>query len=144
MKTPKTMLITGGTGRGKSTLLKEYIQTLLTHNEVDILIIDPKQVEFWDYANKERVTLIANNFKEYIIKDMKELMDARLNHNGKKLVIIVDEFAEVKFDKQCDSFFKYLMKNRNELNIELVLASQIPTVFCNTYKQNSDIIIKFQ
>jgi type IV secretory pathway VirB4 component len=144
MKTPKTMLITGGTGKGKSTLLEEYIQTLLNHNDVDLLIIDPKQVEFWDYRDKENVILVNNEIKDYIVNELKKLIDERQSSNGKKLVIIVDEFAEIKFDKKCDSVFKFMIKNRKELNIELALASQIPTIFCNTYKQNSDIIIKFQ
>ena len=145
MKNTKTMLITGGTGRGKSTMLHEYIQTLLVRNDIELLLIDPKQVEFWEYRDKDNVTLVNGHFKEYIITELKILLEDRLKAiKDKKLIIVVDEFAEVKFDKKCDLVFKWIMKNRKEMNVDLALASQIPTVFCNTYKQNSDIIIKFQ
>ena len=54
----KTVLVSGPTSSGKTTLLKRYIDYMQNEDDVNLIIIDPKQVELTEYKSKgKKITL---------------------------------------------------------------------------------------
>ena len=59
----------------------------------------------------------------------------------KKTYVFIDEYAEIKWSKEVNKGIRNLIFNRHELNIELVVASQIKDTFCTRLKASVDAVI---
>ena len=140
----KTVLVSGPICSGKTTLLTKYIDYMQKQDDVTLVIIDPKQVELTEYRKKGKAIYIANNFEEYILDILKPLIENRLKEEYPKSVIVVDEFAELSFNKKIVDFFNWMFINKEKLNLELVLTSQLESVFNDIFIENSDVIIKLK
>ncbi len=134
------MIISGTTGSGKSTLLHNIILNLLNHNNVDLILIDPKMTEFYDYMNIESIQ-VYNSYSECteIINNMINIMEFRyeLIRSGKSasefkpIVLIVDEFADLIMQDSNAIFSKSLCKLAQKCRaakIFLVLSTQRPSI----------------
>lgn len=66
----KSVVFIGGIKTGKSTLLKKYIEEVIKQ-ESNVIIIDPKQVEFSSYCNNCKVIYINNNIYEELKENIK-------------------------------------------------------------------------
>jgi uncharacterized protein (TIGR02145 family) len=79
------ILIAGGTGSGKSVCLNAMIINLLltkSPNELRMILIDPKQVEFNDYANIPHLLhSIINNTDTLVLEAIEALEWAKLEMN---------------------------------------------------------------
>lgn len=139
------ILIAGTTGSGKSVLLHNMICSLLTttKNDLDLLLIDTKRVEFMQYKNCNNlitapITTAVDSVKalrvvcDMIDKRYKKLEELGIRKAGNrfgKVVVFIDEFADLIQD--CAVVEKYIIKISQlgrACNIHLVVATQRPTV----------------
>lgn len=97
------LLIAGGTGGGKTVLLRSLLVGLLRIGVVEIL--DPKQADFVPLSNLEvlrgRVTYETEEMGQRLI-DLKEEMDQRY--------AIMREVSEEKGEEELGAFYKYSLK----------------------------------
>ena len=82
----------------------KYIDYMQKEDDVNLVIIDPKQVELTEYRKKGKAIYIANNFEVYILDILKPVIENRLNEEYPKAVIVVDEFAGLVHNKDIIVF----------------------------------------
>lgn len=139
-------LIAGTTGSGKSTLIHTIIQNINHLNDNDIrmikvLISDPKGVDFQQYKERYRVvTTYTDTIK--MLKDVNSEMDTRykfmaeikvneLPHYYKRIVVIIDEVADLILQDKSKEFETLLIKiaqKSRAAGIHLIAATQRPSV----------------
>jgi S-DNA-T family DNA segregation ATPase FtsK/SpoIIIE len=135
------MLVAGTTGSGKSTLLHNLIANLINYNEVNLTLIDPKNIEFSQYEGKFDNINVLYSYDEALakLKEMLEVMEARylLMRHGtpvtdfQKVVIIIDEFADLIMQDRDDMFYTALCRLAQKCRaarINIILATQRPSV----------------
>jgi DNA segregation ATPase FtsK/SpoIIIE-like protein len=138
----KTVLVSGPTGSGKTTLLTRYIDYMQKEDDVNLVIIDPKQVELFEYKSKGKAIYIAENYEHLILDVLKPIIENRLKEEYPKAVVVVDEFAELTYNKDILEFFNWMFESKEQLNLELVLTSQRQSVFSKELIELSDVVIK--
>jgi S-DNA-T family DNA segregation ATPase FtsK/SpoIIIE len=161
------IVIGGGTGYGKTVLLKLIFTELILQNpdDVEFYIIDLKeQLEFFRYKNLKQVKEIAGNPGEAfelltgLVTDMFKTID-KLKTNGfetnikdvsrKRKFIIVDEAAELaphgepKMKKllfECQFMLSEIARLGRAVGYRLIFATQYPTsdTLPRQIKQNAD------
>ncbi len=148
------LLIAGATGSGKSVCINSIILTLLFRSrpdEVKIILIDPKKVEFTPYENIPHLACpIINDTSKAAdtLKKLVMLMDARYDkfshhqsrniteYNQKNpsdrlcnIVCIIDEMADLMFThgKDVEGYIQRLASMARAAGIYLILATQRPS-----------------
>lgn len=139
------MLVAGTTGSGKSTFLNSVILDLHYNNDVSMLLIDPKQVEFSRFKNSHKlwmpiITSVDNAIKalNILCQEMdnrfKILKQNNLTDNSTykfyPIVCIVDELADLMLTsgKAVEEPIVRLAQKGRACGIHLILATQRPTV----------------
>lgn len=135
------MIVAGTTGSGKSTLLHNIIANLINHNDVNLTLMDPKNIEFVQYDGKFSKLKVLFSYKEAVAKleEMIEVMEARylLMRHGhsvnefQKVVIIIDEFADLIMQDESGAFYKALCRLAQKCRaarMNIILATQRPSV----------------
>lgn len=135
------MIVSGTTGSGKSTLLHNIIANLINYNEVNLTLIDPKNIEFVQYENKFDNIKVLFSYDEAValLNEMLEVMEARylLMRNGapitdfQKVVIIIDEFADLIMQDHSNVFYNTLCRLAQKCRaarMHIILATQRPSV----------------
>lgn len=149
MHTAPHLLIAGTTGSGKSTLLHTLVGNAIRFPNLEIHLVDTKQVEFSQYAELNHSDLTIdrtyNEFLtrlEYLVVEMEE----RYNYLQSKglpsnyfsnpecphpySIVIIDEFADLIMQDQdgtmYDTICKLAQKGR-AAGIHLVIATQRPS-----------------
>lgn len=121
-------IIFGSTGSGKSNLLHMLITNLIkeySSDELKLALIDPKYIEFNSYKSLPHLfNTIARTLEEITVL----LDDCLTNINNTKIpiIIIIDELAELTFNKNVISEVLELLNNDANSNIYLIMASQRP------------------
>lgn len=135
-----TVLITGGIASGKTSFLKKYINEVINDKNNIIYIFDSKTVEFVEYKNFDNVIYvdIANEFADKVYNTIINDKD-----NSRKYLFI-DEYSDVRLFEDLHKKVKYLMYNRDILNLDVAIASQDKTSFCNGMKANADMIVNIK
>jgi len=150
------LLIAGATGSGKSIFLKTLIASIMYHltpNEVRLVLIDPKRVEFGVFSSSlfcacdvitdfEEVATVLEAIvwemeKRYELLEHAGASDIRQYNAGVEpqlrqpyIVVVVDEFADLLMQKVKgfeDRVIRLAQKARAS-GIHLVLATQRPSV----------------
>jgi S-DNA-T family DNA segregation ATPase FtsK/SpoIIIE len=149
------LLIAGRTGSGKSVFLNTSILSLIcskSPEELNILLIDPKQVEFMSYTDLPHLynPIITNEisanialqklvdemenryelFREYKVKKLSEynnLSDEKLPY----IVCIIDEYADLvlmskKYKQDIETSIIRLAQKARAAGIHLIIATQKP------------------
>lgn len=146
----KHMLISGEMGGGKTTFLHSLIQSLMYYNDnLAFFLIDFKRVGFTSYRDFDNVLFI----KEYTIfletlKKLNKEMDIRydklekvesenIEHydkitksNTPRIIVIIDEIADIKFNKDNDKVeetFTRLVNMGRASGIHVIAATQRPS-----------------
>lgn len=161
LRTAPHVLIAGSTGSGKSVCLNTIILSILyksSPEDVRIILIDPKRVEFAPYAGlphmmlpniitdatkalnafnwaineMERRNIVFFNEKVRDIQEYNEIIDVRNGNKTKMpyIVIIVDELANLLSEnkKELEEKIDKLAAKSRSAGIHLILATQRPSV----------------
>lgn len=152
------IMVAGQTGSGKSVFLNTAIASLISRNfpnELKLLLVDPKQVEFSQYANvphligsianslesayevvdyavneMERRFTLLNTLRVKKIEDFNEQIPAE--HRLPYIVLVVDEFADLmmmgtsKERKEVEGKIVRVAQKARAVGIHLILATQKP------------------
>ncbi len=170
------MLIAGSTGSGKSVCINSIITTLLlrtTPNEVKLLLIDPKKVEFTPYqdipnligpvindateaatALKTIVSIMDNRYNEFHNRGVRDIREynkkAKTDSTMKpmvQIVVIVDELADLMITngKDVEASIQRITQLARASGIHLIVATQRPStdVITGTIKTNIPSRIAF-
>ncbi|MBR2700709.1 MAG: DUF87 domain-containing protein [Erysipelotrichaceae bacterium] len=170
------MLIAGSTGSGKSVCINSIITALLlrtTPDEVKLLLIDPKKVEFTPYENiPHLIGPVINDTSEAAnaLKSIVEIMENRYNefhragvrniteYNRKVkddttlkhmvyIVVIIDELADLMLThgKDVEGYIQRITQLARASGIHLIVATQRPStdVITGTIKTNIPSRIAF-
>ncbi len=148
------LLVAGSTGSGKSVFVNGIISSLLMRNtpyDLQLILIDPKMVEFRQYAELNYVNYITDTNKA--ISTLSKLcneMDRRYavmanagvrelgEYNRKnptkrmpRIVMVIDEMADMmidkKFGKQVEKNIIRIAQKARACGIHMVLATQRPS-----------------
>jgi S-DNA-T family DNA segregation ATPase FtsK/SpoIIIE len=135
------MIVSGTTGSGKSTLLHNIIANLFNYNNVDLFLIDPKQIEFSEYKKHIDNVSVYSTYDESVsmLKSAIEIMEFRYElirvgasiNSFKPMVIIIDEFADLIMQDKNDEFYNTLCRLAQKCraaHIHIILATQRPSV----------------
>ena len=159
------LLIAGTTGSGKSVMLNGIILSLIyksSPEDVKLLLIDPKQVEFKIYEGIPHLltpriltdVVKAGNALQWAVDEMERrfrlISDACVRDigeynrteavvNGKKkkmpyIVLIIDEFSDFMMTskKEVEDRIVRLGQKARAAGIHMILATQRPTIECVT------------
>jgi S-DNA-T family DNA segregation ATPase FtsK/SpoIIIE len=147
------VLIAGATNMGKSVFENILLLSLTYHlspDELELYLIDPKQVELSDYEHFPHVSKLVTDSKKAsstlnkIIDEMEErysmLKDAGVKniqeYNQKHpqnkmsyIVVVIDEFADLMLiDNSVEDFVQRLSAKSRASGIHLVICTQRPSV----------------
>ena len=170
------LLIAGSTGSGKSVCINSIIVSLLlrsTPNDVKMLLIDPKKVEFTPYidiphligpvisdsgeASRALKTIVAimdqryDTFHNVGVRNIKEYnarakTDSSLKHMY-YIVVIIDELADLMLTngKEVEQSIQRITQLARACGIHLIVATQRPStdVITGTIKTNIPSRIAF-
>lgn len=170
------LLIAGSTGSGKSVCINSIITTLLlrtTPNDVKLLLIDPKKVEFTPYTDipnligpvisdtseaanalKTIVSIMDNRYNKFHdvgVRDIKEYNKKAKNDEKLKpmvqIVVIIDELADlmITHGKDVEASIQRITQLARASGIHLIVATQRPStdVITGTIKTNIPSRIAF-
>lgn len=135
------MIVAGTTGSGKSTLLHTIIANILNYSDAHLYLIDPKNIEFYQYAEQIKDLHVGYSYEEamnvldLLLKTMEEryrAMRAGQNPNEfRHMVLIVDEFADLIMQDKDDQFHQRLCQLAQKCRtakINIILSTQRPGV----------------
>lgn len=152
------LLIAGSTGSGKSVMLNVILHAILTQNtpqELNLVLIDPKRVEFTPFSDYPHVLsrIIHKHSEaikalEWLVEEMddryKKLQDAKYRNiqdynqdrvdQIPRIVVMIDEFASLILTKErgetslAELMIVRLAQEGRAAGIHLVVATQRPSV----------------
>lgn len=153
------LLIAGSTGTGKSVGLNSLLVSLMMkYSPADfrLMIVDPKMVEFAVFENSPHMLFgevlttsekavnmlewLCNEmdaryaiFRKHLVQgidDYNALIDPRKQHKMYRIVVIIDEFADLmsKNKKQIEERIARIAQKARAAGIYLILATQRPSV----------------
>ncbi len=141
------LLVAGTTGSGKSVLLHSMIASILTFSNANLVLIDPKKVEFSHYANiKELLFPIITETEEAgkVLSDLISEMENRFKFMSKHrmnnismakgqfkyIVLVIDEFSDLNqtSKKEFQNDLCRLAQKSRACGIHIIMATQRPSV----------------
>ena len=120
------ILVGGCTGTGKSVLLRGVVLSLImnyTPDEVGLILLDTKKhCEFVVYDDIPHVGGLK-------IEDVEAELKRRLAlgegfNEQKKIVVIIDEYAELSYDKKTKEIVEKLVQRGHGVGIHVIMATQ--------------------
>lgn len=136
------ILIAGATGSGKSVLINGLIYTALYNNpnHVELVLIDPKRVELYQYSKLPHTTAYASEPQEIItvLNNVVSLLERRfqaMRRRGERkssdsdVYVFIDEFADLMTTNKREALplLCRIAQLGRAANIHLILATQRPT-----------------
>jgi hypothetical protein len=165
------LFICGTTGSGKSCLMHSLICNILcnfSHEDVEIVLIDPKHVEYYFYENcshlKRSVSRSIEEIYatiEYLVKTMNDRYEMlsqykvrnidefrTLYKEDKKqmayIVVFIDEYADIVYQKkEIEFMIMRLVQMARACGIHIIMATQRPSadIVNGTLKANIPVKI---
>lgn len=157
------LLVAGQTGSGKSIFLHNIILSLLLQykkEELNLILIDPKEVEFGFYRNVPQVREVTTNTERAVrrIRDVCDEMDSRYsafadkgvrdissyNENSSvkmpRIVVVIEELADliISQGEEVISNITRLVVKARACGIHIILATQRPEAEFMTGKLRSN------
>ena len=149
------LLVAGATGQGKSVAIHNILATVIkknTPNDVRLVLIDPKKVEFTIYQNAKNLFFPVLTETEHIsdgLKFLVEEMEFRYTIFSKKkykdigeyndneatkiplILVVIDELADIVLEKdkefRIDKLLIKLAQKARAAGIHLVVSTQRPS-----------------
>ena len=133
------LLIAGCTGSGKSVALHNIIANLLSIKNINLFLIDPKNIEFCEYENIKNVNVsYTYNSAVALLQQLESIMQSRFelikitktNKNLQPIVVIIDEYADLSLQDMDKSLYLSLCRLAQKCRaakIHLILATQRPS-----------------
>lgn len=136
------LLVAGCTGSGKSTLLHTMIANLLCRADVYSILMDPKNIEFYRYAEIPNAKLQVNfefaecmQTLEWLCAEMETRYTWMRQYQMTadqfdSIVLIIDEYADLvsqDINKQFRQTLCRLAQKSRAAGIHIVLATQRPS-----------------
>ena len=134
------LLVAGTIGSGKSVLLHNLVANIINYNDVQLFLIDPKQIEFAPYHKKIRAQ-IYHSYTDTVelLINLLEIMEDRYlkikeGYNSvdlQPIVLIIDEVADLIMQDKSFLFRKSLCRLAQKCRaakIFLIIATQRPSV----------------
>lgn len=137
------MLIAGCTGSGKSTLLHTLIANLLLYPKASIVLMDPKNIEFYKYAEMKLKRIQVSYEYEDCLSKIESLcseMDERYQlirdfrvtvDHFPYIILIIDEFADLiqqDASKRFHAALCRLAQKSRAAGIHIIISTQRPSV----------------
>ena len=122
-------IIFGATGSGKSNFLHMMVTDLArsySPKELQLALADPKHVEFNMYKSLPHLICPLSKTADEIHSLLKICIDRINNKNNTPIIIIIDELAELTFDKKIMSTLNEILNKGAKHNIFLIMATQRP------------------
>ena len=134
------ILVGGCTGTGKSVLLRGVVLSLImnyTPDEVGLVLLDTKQhCEFVVYDDIPHVVGVKIEDAEAELKRRLALGEGF--HERKKIVVIIDEYVALSYDKKTKEIVEQLVQFGAGVGIHVIMATQrvtkdviTPVLQCN-------------
>ena len=141
------IFICGATGSGKSVFLDDILLSLtkqLNSDKLDLIIFDPKRVEFLDLRSKGYMVItdccdaisICNDlvvemerrygiFVDHKVKNIEEYNEKEQNEKLKHVVVIFDEFGDCIYEDTTiyESLLKLIQRGRAS-GIHFIVSTQ--------------------
>lgn len=118
------ILVGGCTGTGKSVLLRGVILSLImnyTPDEVGLVLLDTKKhCEFIVYDDVPHIFGLK-------LEDAEKELERRLSlnaRNEKPIVVIIDEYAELSYNKKTKEIVEKLVRCGHGVGIHVIMATQ--------------------
>lgn len=124
-------IIFGASGSGKSNLLHMLITNLTKNYSPDKLklaLIDPKYVEFDAYKKLPHIHNGLIKWFAAVPAFLDTCIDKIKYKDKNALLIIIDELAELTFNKDIISKLTYILDKGEKHNIYLIMATQRPDI----------------
>ncbi len=135
------MLVAGTTGSGKSSILHSIIANMLLYPNVDLYLIDPKNIEFFKYQSIKKIK-VAFNYDDSV--DMIESLCVEMDNRYHRIrtenldistmnyiVLVIDEFADISLQDTSGRFYMSLCRlaqKSRAAGIHIICATQRPSV----------------
>ncbi|MEA5042229.1 MAG: FtsK/SpoIIIE domain-containing protein [Oscillibacter ruminantium] len=159
------LLIAGETGSGKSTALRSIITNLIVASKVDLYLVDLKRgAEFNIFRKCLQVKEFARTEQEAekLLEGVSNEVDRRydlfyendcidIKHYKKKhpddpmkyQVVVIDEFADLMYEKESISLLEGLAQKARACGIHLIISTQRPDarVLSSRIKANVPVVL---
>lgn len=136
------LLVAGSTGSGKSTLLHTLLANLINYHDVQLYLMDPKNIEFCTYAiSLDREIHISSSYNDCLIMldNLVQIMEQRYEllrdstklENLPYIVIMIDEFSDLILQDIDFQFYNRLCKLAQKCRaarMHIILGTQRPSV----------------
>ena len=156
------IFVCGATGSGKSVFLDNILLSLtkqLNSDKLDLIIFDPKRVEFLDLRSKGYMVItdccdaisICNDlvvemerrygiFVDHKVKNIEEYNEKEQNEKLKHIVVIFDEFGDFIYEDTTiyESLLKVIRMGRAS-GIHFIVSTQFPNLLKREIIKNNII-----
>jgi len=123
-KTFGCFLINGLKGSGKTILVKDLIQQLLSFNKIkNIMIFNHNEKQYSDITKD--INKIQKTFNGETIDKIIEIQSIK---NSPPLLLVLENIYLEENIKSIDSSFYYMLSNKKKLNITLIITSTQPFI----------------
>lgn len=113
------LLVAGTTGSGKSETMKAIISSLIGNNNVDqIVILDPKRVDYVKFESYEQVSLITN--KTEMVDCLSELYQE------------MESRYQILEESKCNGILEYNQNNTVKMKYKIVFVDELADLVLTT------------
>ena len=122
----QNIILRGTTGSGKSICLHTIIKRLLEQDKaLELILLDPKTVEFSMYAGLPNIKVFTYKDEKEIIESLNEL-NARKESLKKEVFVIIDELSDFCWShhRPLDKPLLNLISNNKNNKVHILAASQ--------------------
>jgi len=153
----KSVVVIGGTGTGKTFFIENYLKEIIADvNDLSqLVIVNPSRLFLHKFKNSPKTILyLKENLNSKLDEELIPLIEQRkANLDNKKdnsdrptLYFFIDEYALAFENKQkkADKFFTDLVYNRKELNVVVVLSTQMKQSIPLVIRKTVDTYIVLQ
>jgi S-DNA-T family DNA segregation ATPase FtsK/SpoIIIE len=136
------ILVAGASGSGKTYFLQSIAKQIIKDSNCELIIIDPKQIDFQDFEKiatvkteileiEELTFRLVIEMEERYRQLKKEKKKSIENTNLKYKFVIIDEYSDLamtKSGKEISDNIKKIAQKGRACGIHLIIATQRPSV----------------